>query len=562
MLFFPVRRRVGGAFTPTASVKKFVSSLLLFSATFAAQAQSSSKEAEVEKVFQWANPSTPGCVCAVSQNGETVLNRSFGAADLERGAMLDTNSVFDIASLRKQFIAAAVLMLAEEGKLSLSDDVRKYFPSMADPGHIITVNHLLTHTSGIRDWTVLLPLAGGKADVLALILRQKGLNFQPGEEWQYSNSNYVLLKEIVTKTAGVPLADFLKQRIFDPLEMNHTTYVEDLRSIIPNRALGYAKKGDTYSLDMLIDDERGGGGALFSTGTDLLRWNEALNKESLGKFVTTKLQEPSVLNNGRKISYARGLFVENNGGEVSVWHTGGAAGYHSWLGRLPEQGLSMAILCNSDALPASALANRVADLYLGAAKKTNTHQQSGSAEKAEVKFSTDLLDKKAGLYLNGNYEPLVLRTVNGRLAIVRGPMLIQQSDSDFKPAKANINFMSQAEVQIHFLSHSSFEIRSAEGEVNLYYKPHGRPAAENLQDYVGRYESSEVGNVFEAVTGKQGLVLRMVNMPENALPLVQVSSDVFQVGMTFVRFTRNEKGEVIGFDYSNPVIRHLSFRRQ
>ena len=456
MLFFPVRHRVGEAFAPASLAKMLVSSLLLFSATCIVQAQNNPKEAEVEKVFQWATPSTPGCICAVSQNGEVVLNRAFGAADLERGAMLDTNSVFDIASLRKQFIAAAVLMLAEEGKLSLSDDVRKYFPSMADPGYIITINHLLTHTSGIRDWTALLPLYGGKSDVLALILRQKGLNFKPGEEWQYSNSNYVLLKEIVTKTAGLPLAAFLEQRVFVPLDMTHTRYVDDLRSIIPNRALGYAKKGDAFSLDMLIDDERGGGGALFSTAADLLKWNEALNKESLGKFVTTKLQEPSVLNNGRKINYARGLFVENNAGEVSVWHTGGAAGYHSWLGRLPEQGLSMAILCNSDALPASALANRVADLYLGVVKKVNSPQQPGNAAKGEAKFKPDLLAKKAGLYFNDNHQPLLMRAVKGSLAIVRGPMLIQQSETDFNAAKTNIYFMSQAEVHIHFLSVSSF----------------------------------------------------------------------------------------------------------
>ena len=185
------------------------------------------KTSEIDKIFSWATPDTPGCAVAVSQHGKLVVNRAYGSADLERDVPISPNTIFDAGSVTKQFVAAAVLLLVEEGRLSLSDDVRKYIPELPDYGHKITMDHLLTHTSGIRDWTGLLPLAGGNADALTMILRQRGLNFAPGEEWSYSNSGYVLLKEIVARTSGMSFAEFTRKRLFEPLGMKTTTYRDD-----------------------------------------------------------------------------------------------------------------------------------------------------------------------------------------------------------------------------------------------------------------------------------------------------------------------------------------------
>lgn len=146
-------------------------------------ASAQDKTSEVDKIFSWATPATPGCVVAVSQHGKLVVNRAYGLADLERDVPLSTGSIFDAASLRKQFVAAAVLLLVEEGRLSLSDDVRKYIPELPDYGHKITLDHLLTHTSGLRDWVPLRNGANGSYDAMTMILRQRGLNFAPGEEW-------------------------------------------------------------------------------------------------------------------------------------------------------------------------------------------------------------------------------------------------------------------------------------------------------------------------------------------------------------------------------------------
>src|SRR5262245_61250365 len=166
----------------------FVVTALLVGTTADAQ----DKTSEIDKIFSWTTPSTPGCTVAVSQNGKLVVNRGYGSADLEREVPISPGTIFDAGSVTKQFVAAAILLLVEDSRLSLSDDVRKHIPELPDYGHKVTIDHLLTHTSGIRDWTGILPLTAGNEDALTMTLRQRGLNFAPGEEWLYSNSGYVL----------------------------------------------------------------------------------------------------------------------------------------------------------------------------------------------------------------------------------------------------------------------------------------------------------------------------------------------------------------------------------
>src|SRR5262245_36626170 len=332
-----------------ASNNSYFFRLMVVALLIATPAFAQDKTAEVDKIFSWTKPNEPGCAVAVSQNGKIVVNKAYGSADLERDVPISPNTVFDAVSVRKQFVAAAILLLVEEGKLSLADDVGKHIPQLPDYGHKITVDHLLTHTSGIRDWQPLLNLAGGDPDAMTMILRQRELNFAPGEEWTYSNSGYVLLPEIVARVSGMPFSEFARKRLFEPLGMKMTTYVDDPLNLIKNRALAYKKEASGWKMDMYLSKDRGGAGALFTTAIDLVTWNDALTANRLGAFVTQKLQEPTVLNNGRKLSYARGLQLEPfRGGGQLVWHSGGAAGYSTLAGRVPEEGVSLAIKCKAD----------------------------------------------------------------------------------------------------------------------------------------------------------------------------------------------------------------------
>ncbi|MFC6997810.1 serine hydrolase domain-containing protein [Rufibacter roseus] len=534
-----------------------LASILLAYILSGAPAKAQNKTDDVDKIFSWATKETPGCVCAITQNGKVVVNKAYGLADLEREVPMNTNAIFDIGSVRKQFIAAAVLQLVEEKKLSLSENIHRYLPDLPDYGHKVTLDHLLTHTSGIRDWTGLMPLAQGKPEALALILRQRGLNFKPGEEFSYSNSGYVLLVEIVERTAKTPIAEFLRQRLFEPFGMKSTSYVTDMTAVVKNRALGYEKQKDGWKLDIYLGNDRGGG-AILSTASDLLLWNNALHSARLGTFVTEKLQEPAQLNNGRKLGYARGLYLETYRGVKEVWHSGGAAGYHTWLGSFPEQGVSIAVVCNSDAKPASGLAERVADLFVN---YSAPQDQMAGPPPAVTGEALEDAKSNAGLFFNEQTgESLRLVIDRDRLRIAGGPGLVPVSKDRFKRWGAFVQFMSQDEFEINFLSPDKFELKSMEGQVTKYRraKPYS-PSAAELQAFAGRYANDEIGSFLDMAIGKEGLTGSANDA--QSFPLKAVERDTFQLSGMTLRFVRDKGGKVVAIDYSNPVVRNIRFTR-
>lgn len=520
------------------------------------RAYAQDKTGEIDKVFNWATPSAPGCAVAVSQRGKLVVNRAYGSADLERDVQLSPNSVFDVGSVRKQFVAAAVLLLVEDGKLSLADDIRKHFPELPDYGHKVTVDHLLTHTSGVRDWQGLRPLTAGNPDVMSLTLRQRGLNFAPGEEWSYSNSGYVLLTDLVARASGMSFPEFTRKRLFEPLGMKSATSPADLQAVIKNRALGYVKEGDGWRAGMYVGNERGsGGGAVLSTAADLAVWNDALTAGRLGAFVTGKLQEQARLNNGRKLRYARGLFVDSYPGGTQVSHSGSAAGYSAWLGRLPEEGLSVAVLCNSDEASATALARRVADQFLPPAPP---------APAASAAVTGLDLSGRAGLFVgerNGELLRLVLNREELRIPGARAALVPVARDR-FRYPGGDLYFRSQDEFELNFLSQDEFELKTMEGQTTRFRRAEAfAPAAADLKAFEGRYESDEVGSVFKVVAGQGSLMFHREGSGGKGSELKPVNRDTFQIGPVTIRFVRDGAGKVSAFDYSNPLIRSLRFTR-
>jgi len=520
------------------------------------------KTGEIDKIFSWATQSTPGCAVAVSLHGKVVVNRAYGMADLERDVPITTYTIFDAGSVVKQFVAASILLLVEEGKLSLTEDIRKYIPELADTGHKIKLDHLLSHTSGIRDWTGIRPLAEGDPDVLTLILRQRGLNFAPGEEWSYSNSGFELLKEIITRTSGMSFSEYARKRLFEPLGMKSSTYVVDMTDVVKNRALAYKNENGRWKLDMYLGNDRGGGG-LLTTPTDLLTWNDALTNNRLGAFVTEKLHEPATLNNGRKLSYARGLQVEpfRRGGTL-VWHSGGSAGYSALLGRLPEQGLSVAIMCNKDGGAQSAYAGRIFDLFLlPAAGESAAESNTQAANIGGAGVAVGDLRGRAGLFFNEETDqPLRLAVNNNMLAIAGGSPLVALASDHFRNQRASLSFMSQAEFELQFLSADQFEIKTKEGVRTRYRRAQtNAPAPADLQAFAGRYRSDEIGAFFDIAPGKDGLTVRANDAAGGEFK--PVDRDTFQLAGVILRFRRDKAGKIVAVDYSNPVVRNIQFTR-
>lgn len=522
------------------------------------------KGTEIDRLFSWTSPRSPGCSVAVSKDGKEVVSRAYGMADLEHDVPIAADTIFDAASVVKQFVAASTLLLVEEGRLSLTSDIRAYLPELPDYGHAITLDHLMTHTSGVRDWTGLGPLTGRQVDALEVTLRQRGLNFTPGEEWAYSNGGYVLLKEIVARTSGMTFAEFTRTRLFEPLAMTRTAYVADLRAVLKKRALAYEKSGSGWRLDIHLDNDRGGGGALFSTPGDLLLWNDALASGRLGAFVTQKLQEPARLNNGRTLGYARGLFLDRNRGGAVQWHSGGSAGYGTFLARFPEQQLSVATMCNAgDAATGGAYARRIVELFVPGTGRAMDDVPSAPSSPATTSLEAADVKSRTGLFFSEHDgQPLRLGTEAGKLRVVGGPVLEALADDRFRNPRGSLRFMSGDEFELRFLSPDAIALTSMEGKATRFRRARSYgPSADDLNTFAGRYQNDENRAVFDVTPGQGGLTVRVSWNLAQAYEFRPVDPDAFQMGGMILRFRRDQAGRPMALEYSNPLVRNIRFTR-
>ncbi len=327
----------------------------------------------VDSVFsEYDRTDSPGCALGVIRDGELIYARGYGMANLDLGVAITPASVFRIGSTSKQFTAAAVVLAARNGELSLDDDIRKHLPEMPDYGKKISVRDLLHHTSGIRDYLGLMRLAGLRGDdwytddeVVAMVVRQKTTNFEPGSEFLYSNSGYFLISQIIKRATGLTLREYAQEHIFRPLGMTHTHFHDDHTEVVANRASGYAPAASGgFRISMTTLDMVGDGG-VFTTVEDLLLWDRNFYEPRVGgdEFLRTMLRR-GVLTGGDTLSYALGLGHATYRGLPTVRHGGAFVGFRAELIRFPEQRFSVICLCNLATANPGRLAERVADVYL------------------------------------------------------------------------------------------------------------------------------------------------------------------------------------------------------
>ncbi|HEY1022235.1 MAG TPA: DUF3471 domain-containing protein, partial [Flavisolibacter sp.] len=279
--------------------------------------------------------------------------------------------------------------------------------------------------------------------------------------------------------------------------------------------------------------------------------------EQFGAFITKMLHQPAILNNGRTLEYARGLMLDSfRQGGTLVWHSGSAAGYSTLLARLPEQDLSLALMCNVDGGARSVLGGRIFDLYLPSAGNGSTERNDSPSNNPTV----DVKDK-SGLFFNEKTgQPLRLVINNNNLVIAGGGPLVTITTDRFKNRNKATNFLSGAEFELHFLSAERFEIKTKEGETIPYYRAKAfAPTANDLREFSGQYESHEMGSVLEIVPEKEGLFMRFYRNPAKSIKLSPVDSDTFMLGMMTLRFLRDKTGKVTGYHYSNPLVRNIPF---
>jgi CubicO group peptidase (beta-lactamase class C family) len=522
--------------------------------------------AAVDAVFSKWTSATPGCAVGVSEGGKIVLRKAYGMADLEHDVPNSPDTIFEAGSVSKQFTAAAVLLLAREGKLSLDDPVRKYIPELPDYGKPLLIRHMLQHTSGLRDWGEVEDIAGWPrttrvythAHVLDIVSRQRALNFEPGTNWSYSNTGYNLAAVIVSKVSGQPFAEFCRLRIFEPLGMTHTSWRDDFRRIVKGRAIAYDETKGLYRQDMPFEDVHGNGGLLTTVG-DLLRWNENAVDQKVGDAEFLRLElTPGRFNNGTPYDYAMGLYIRSFMGLSEVSHSGSTAGYRAYLTRYPAQHVSVAVLCNVSSGTAERYAHAVATLYLGDAARP-AEPRAGSATSGHSQMPASAIAARAGLYRNTlTGVPLTLAYKDAQLSIGNDDAPVARlspvSNSRFVTADGSRSY--------EFSSGNRLTVANGNGTSETYERVEpSKPTVNELKSLAGRYTSDEAETELKVVAA--GAELKVTRRPDTTLALRPVYKDAFTApGLGLIRFRRDTSGRVTGFSVTMDRVWDLRFDRR
>jgi CubicO group peptidase (beta-lactamase class C family) len=529
---------------------------------------------QVDKVFaKWDSTVSPGCALSVIKEGQIIYKRGYGMADLDHDIPITPETVFHVASISKQFTAAAIILLAQEGKISLDDDVRKYITELPDFGVGITIRHLIHHTSGLRDQWSLLGLAGWRysldlitdEDVLDVISRQKELNFTPGAEYVYCNTGFTLLAQIVKRVSGESLREFTLKRIFQPLGMKSTHFRDDHAEVVKNIAYGYVdgEGGATYRLSVTNFDTVGAT-SLLTTVEDMAHWDENFYHPKVGgpEFLKQQLEDGK-LNSGKSISYAFGLSLGKYRGLPTVGHSGADAGYRADFLRFPEQRFAVACLCNKGETNPGELTQRVADIYLATEFREPAPVRSAAMPKS-VPVAAERLAQYPGLYFKKDDERVVRVMV--------------------KAGKASLAFSGGGGREMTALSESRFGLADRPGELTFAGTGDGPaqrlsiqfpgstkpdvyervaeflPTPNELAAFAGSYVSQELDPIYRIVVENSSLVLkRLKSKPETLEPTL---ADTFWGLNGDLHFQHGPGGKITGFTLNAGRVKNFHFVKQ
>lgn len=556
----PINRRAWVLFSIFVIAAASLAGGLARAQTPAAKAPELSAEAKVDKVFERFNRSdTPGCVVGVAVDGKPVLVKAYGMANLEYGIRLRPDTVFESGSVAKQFTAAAIALLCQDGKLSLDDPVRKFVPELPDFGTPILVRHFLNHTSGLRSQWPLMSLSGRPTgwavhtvdEILELVGRMKELNFRPGEEHLYNNTGYTLLGVVVARASGKSFEAFCQERLFKPLGMTRTRWREDFRMVVPDRATAYGRRPDgTFTTNMSFTNVIGNGGLLTTAG-DLLIWNANLDDPRVGgRALVEQLETRGRLNDGFEIEYAQGLVVTDYRGLREVGHGGSTAGYQTYLARYPNEQLSIAVLSNVSGSGPAGLAHQVADIYLAGKLREPT-------KLVAIALPPETLKKYVGTYR----EPLtdaatrVELDKDGKTLRISGQQLFALSPTTFTTADGARRIVFETGP-----AGAPVKMTDSGGRSKPRFwesVPAFAPKPEELAAYAGVYYSEEIDTTYTLYVEEGRLKVRY--RPAQRFTLAPLYPDAFGEGGDVMRFTRNASGQVDGFLVYAGRVRHLRF---
>ena len=536
-----------------------------------AQCSAQNPEAEADKIIAaMIKPESGGATVAVAQGNKILFSKGYGLANVEYDIPNSPKTIFHVASVSKQFTAFAITLLADQKKLSLDDDIRKYLPELHDFGTKITVKHLVHHTSGLRDQWNLLALAGWRLDdvitknqVLRLISHQDELNFKPGDEFSYCNTGYTLMGEIVSRVTGKSFAEWCAENIFKPLSMDRTLFYDNHEKIVKDRAYSYNDSPEGLKKSVL-SYANAGATSLFTTAEDLTKWSDNFYTMKVGnRAVMKQMEERGILNKGDTISYAFGQDISKYKGVRTISHSGGDAGYRTFLLRFPEQHYSIVVLSNQGSFNPASIAYKIADIYLKKylpqeAKKEDAKQAPAST--GTVTVDENILNLYEGRY-QLNAEMIVTITVDGGKLTAQAtgqPMiaLTASSETEFVVPDYGIKiaFKKSDKPATEFTLYQGGQTIPAPK-----IKPFDAKSID-LKSYTGVYYSPELQTSYEIGLENDTLIVNHIR--HEPVPMSAVGNDAFTTSawyMSKIDFNRNAQSEIAGFRASSGRVKNVRF---
>ncbi len=497
---------------------------------------------------------TPGAAVVITKQGKSVFKGCYGLADLEHRIPITSKTMFNLASAAKQFTAFSILLLEKEGRIGLDDDIHKYLPDLPDYSSPVTIRHLLNHTSGIWEYssTMLYYCGYHKRDdftlneIMELLKQQQELLFEPGSLWSYCNTNYVLLAQVVEKITGIPFPEWTRKNIFDPVGMKSSFFIKNSTQLIPDKAEPYQEVEEEF-----IDGSSNwvnyvGQGYLFSNVDDMALWMDNFRTKKIGgDDVIGKMFQKTKLNNGSESFYGYGLGVLTTSGKMVVQHSGQTGGYKSFMLYCPELELGITVLANERSIDSEGLGNAIFDLYLG---KVEATEAISSKTQEFLPFNPESAARFAGGY--------IVEGLNAKLAVNVGDDYLHGAffglgEDFFYPLtektfanRSRVNFIEFLEPEDGIPVKVTIRIREDKMIANQIMLD-AKDLETRLPEYLGSYYSDAFSTVY-SFRVENGRPL-MHHRRYGDMPVQPIDVEEFFFILGFLKFNRNENGDVIGF---------------
>jgi CubicO group peptidase (beta-lactamase class C family) len=536
-----------------------------------AQALPDSIVTKINTLFdQWNKPNSPGCAVGIVRNDSLIFSKGYGMANLEYGIPNSDETIFHMASVSKQFTAFAIVLLARQGKLQLDDDIRKYLPWFPDLKEKITIRHLLNHTSGIRDQWQLLAIQGTRLDdvitqehIIKILSKQQALNFKPGEEYSYSNSNFTLLAEIVRSVSGQSFRQFTDSAIFKPLGMMHTHFHDDYTEIVNNRADSYGRKDSAHYMKSILSYSNVVATSLFTNVKDMSKWISNFFDHTVGDqkdidVLTTKTK----LRNGKELNYAAGIVSDTYKGWRQFSHGGGDAGFRTFIAAFPDLKMGVIVFSNVGDFDPTGKAHQIAGFFAGDTTKKVPEIKEEKKNESSAAFSNNdsaFLQKYLGNYVADAGVTLTLEIKDSKLYYRAGggPLLLKKDSAN------KYSMFYAPEIRFFLDIHSkdtTILVTTPDQKFVLKKYVTILPEDKALQAYTGRYYSPELDCSYEIVQKDHRLYL--TGNKYNDMPLTfagpgHLLTDFWWMDHLMVK--RNKSDQITGFEISSGRVMQVAF---